>query len=106
MTRLEPIIVAKDNKMNTVAKMRRQIWNLFSLFSSFSSAVWKTLLYARAMKMAARSGTGIRMTILRIKERLDTLVPSKIMNWIVSIEKRKKKIPTPKAMRPERMILK
>ena len=40
-----------------------------------------------------------------LKRRLDMLLPSNMINWIVSTEKRQKNIPTPKDIRPERIIL-
>ena len=56
--------------------------------------------------MGAMSGIGIRETSFKMEERLDNLVPSRIMYWTELIEKRKKKIPNPKDMRADNSILK
>ena len=40
-----------------------------------------------------------------LKRRLDMLLPSNMINWTVSTEKRLKNISTPKDIRPERIIL-
>ena len=45
------------------------------------------------------------VTNLRMYESLDMLLPSNMISWIVSTEKRQKNIPTPKDIRPERIIL-
>lgn len=79
---------------------------VFCLCPSFSSPICIRLLNARPMKRAVKSGIGISVTNLRMKDRLDSLLPSKIMYWTVLIENKKKKIPIPKEISPDRSILK
>merc|ERR1719481_248759 len=83
----------------------QQVFELLELSFSFFTQTCTRVLYARAMNIAARRGTGRRVTRVSSLKMRGILTPIMMRYWTLQMENTRKNVPMKKVVRLNSSIL-